>query len=577
MTPKLRHDDSQVQFTTIESSPLGEAVQDSQLLTDRQKEIRDRQQESGLLFVDAPAVKSSGQLSKLNLTSSTADANTPDIPTTPTLTTRERVPRDTYFENSPTPRRGYVHLQLDSDAPDIPSSPIAPVERRPVGDGAVVLNADHEFDEDTHMQDEIPGISTPVNSKNVSVNSSDLGPWAQPMGVAPVYISSGDTSTATNAFTQQPAQDDIARLSSPSNDSDNIQELPTTRRAKQVFVDAPTSPQLASSSPMRYEETQESFLPESVEKPALEVQATRQAVTVTPDRQDTSFSFNEDDERSVLRLATKYDRSVDTRGQDAAPATERPTLDEEQLIQTSPLSQTEDTEDVEREKEQSEYTEERPRRSKRISPTKAQKDDKSILSSPAMSPAIQARVLVAFDAPATTAPEVATEQQEPHMLEDDEDMDSLLSSPLSSVADMEVDEIDEEISLDNDEIEHTSDHIKDLTGLADHTENHESTTLHMGEAEVVDETPGEKPQTPSHFTIAMPRPETTIEAAPHPASPPPPTPSPLTGQTIITNFEQMIASLSTVTLTRSEAQKLENLIWDMKGELYAAEKRGRMA
>jgi hypothetical protein len=49
-----------------------------------------------------------------------------------------------------------------------------------------------------------------------------------------------------------------------------------------------------------------------------------------------------------------------------------------------------------------------------------------------------------------------------------------------------------------------------------------------------------------------------------------------TGSKVIGKFEEILASLRAVTLTREEAQKVENLLWDVKGELYAAEKRGRV-
>jgi hypothetical protein len=50
-----------------------------------------------------------------------------------------------------------------------------------------------------------------------------------------------------------------------------------------------------------------------------------------------------------------------------------------------------------------------------------------------------------------------------------------------------------------------------------------------------------------------------------------------TGLQVISKFEEMLASLRSVALKRDEAEKLENLLWDVKGELYAAEKRGREA
>ena len=51
----------------------------------------------------------------------------------------------------------------------------------------------------------------------------------------------------------------------------------------------------------------------------------------------------------------------------------------------------------------------------------------------------------------------------------------------------------------------------------------------------------------------------------------------VTGVHVIGKFEEILGSLRSVALTRDEAQKVENLLWDVKGELYAAEKRGREA
>ena len=53
---RLRHDDSQIQFAAIESSPLGLENRDSQMLTDRQREVKERQGLEAAMF---PEIKSS--------------------------------------------------------------------------------------------------------------------------------------------------------------------------------------------------------------------------------------------------------------------------------------------------------------------------------------------------------------------------------------------------------------------------------------------------------------------------------------------------------------------------------------
>ncbi|KAL1649454.1 hypothetical protein SLS58_001509 [Diplodia intermedia] len=49
---KLRHDDSQIDFAPIESSPMGGDSMDSQLLTDHQREVRERQHDTAAMFPD---------------------------------------------------------------------------------------------------------------------------------------------------------------------------------------------------------------------------------------------------------------------------------------------------------------------------------------------------------------------------------------------------------------------------------------------------------------------------------------------------------------------------------------------
>ena len=70
--PRLHHDDSQVHFAPIEPSPTGSNGVDSQLLTDRQKEVKERQsKETTALFSDiraSPKPKKKGsELSELEV------------------------------------------------------------------------------------------------------------------------------------------------------------------------------------------------------------------------------------------------------------------------------------------------------------------------------------------------------------------------------------------------------------------------------------------------------------------------------------------------------------------------------
>ena len=120
-TPRLRHDNSQIQFQPItSSSPMDN---ESQHLTDRQKEVRERQRANAALYSDAPT--SSPQLpsrksSQEEQVSENAVGNVQRGDSTPT----HAKTYDDLISSTPTPRRGQV-LQMD-DFNDPPSSPPVP-------------------------------------------------------------------------------------------------------------------------------------------------------------------------------------------------------------------------------------------------------------------------------------------------------------------------------------------------------------------------------------------------------------------------------------------------------------------
>ncbi|KAJ8070516.1 hypothetical protein OCU04_000890 [Sclerotinia nivalis] len=132
---KLRHDDSQIQFEAIAgSSPLSEAIYDSDLLTDRQKEVRERQAEAAAMF---PDIRSSPHPSS-RPTSKHVDNNN-ELPSrqsasklrleTPGNSQRQSTPdtqiienQDIFLASSPTPAR---HILTSKDISCPPSSPPA--------------------------------------------------------------------------------------------------------------------------------------------------------------------------------------------------------------------------------------------------------------------------------------------------------------------------------------------------------------------------------------------------------------------------------------------------------------------
>lgn len=132
VTPRLRHDDSQVQFEAIESSPMADRTVDSQLLTDKQKEVKERQRADAAMF---PDLRSSSPSFGVPREKTPADLELPSYrssskrrsKTPPAHVQRQSTPNlvlpsddDQFVASSPTPTRP---TRIDVEMPDPPSSP----------------------------------------------------------------------------------------------------------------------------------------------------------------------------------------------------------------------------------------------------------------------------------------------------------------------------------------------------------------------------------------------------------------------------------------------------------------------
>lgn len=122
-TPKvrLRHDNSQIQFEPIVSSPSNPFNQESQVLTERQKEMIERHRLSGSLFANmaAPSPTRDAVSSPVEIHSDALTAD--DLPTTTRTTPRQTLvamgPMDAFLGSSPTPhaRRSTRHTTNDGN------------------------------------------------------------------------------------------------------------------------------------------------------------------------------------------------------------------------------------------------------------------------------------------------------------------------------------------------------------------------------------------------------------------------------------------------------------------------------
>lgn len=130
-TPKarLRHDDSQIQFAPIESSPLAPSNVESQMLTERQKEVSARQAQDAAMF---PEIRSSRQgtpnstsnnLPKFALKSRKAREPLPDADSESSPTFLPDNIMQDFLGSSPTPSSSRRRSTEQSPDDDLPSSP----------------------------------------------------------------------------------------------------------------------------------------------------------------------------------------------------------------------------------------------------------------------------------------------------------------------------------------------------------------------------------------------------------------------------------------------------------------------
>ncbi|KAI9708614.1 MAG: hypothetical protein M1820_003832 [Bogoriella megaspora] len=121
---RLRHNDSQIEFTAIESSPTNFEAMESQLLTDHQKEIRAQQQAgAAAMFPDirssaksASKLATSGRDVAAEVTRNYMAANL-ERPTTPPILAHDQT--DDYLSSSPTPGSAARRDMFEIEEPEI--------------------------------------------------------------------------------------------------------------------------------------------------------------------------------------------------------------------------------------------------------------------------------------------------------------------------------------------------------------------------------------------------------------------------------------------------------------------------
>lgn len=186
-TPKarLRHDDSQIQFAAIESSPLQPEPLKSQYLTDRQKEVKERQgREAAAMF---PEIRSSPRstsrhtdyiLPKLVFKSTQNPAPKPAIDEATSPTYLPDALMNEFLGSSPTPSsKRSSDRRSDDDPPSSPPFISSHVQTNQLAD-APLAPEDHASEQVTTNGEEYPGNrytnERPPGTKGYSSNGKSI-------------------------------------------------------------------------------------------------------------------------------------------------------------------------------------------------------------------------------------------------------------------------------------------------------------------------------------------------------------------------------------------------------------------
>ncbi|KAG4266295.1 hypothetical protein FPRO04_05940 [Fusarium proliferatum] len=309
-TPRLRHDNSQIQFAPIVSSPL---VGESQHLTERQREVRERQEENASLY---PGVRSSPRTrAQAAIEESSKDAKM-QKPSRLETTPERAASYDEFINLTPTPRRGQaLHLEGLNDPPSSPPDPrrnplLSEIQTRSKARDSIVnwqfssppgspsisqqTNEDQAEVETPSAKNKTSGKNTrskrrrrrAESSKKEEVIPSSLGSQevvAEDAEALPDAPPSQDVDEIKEEHIEPPA---LTQLDSPKRTAPPpAQVLETPKSADDEFVDARSSPAKA------------------VDDQAVE----SGSKVANSQNQDSSFALSEGDESSLMRFVVELE------------------------------------------------------------------------------------------------------------------------------------------------------------------------------------------------------------------------------------------------------------------------------
>ena len=314
-TPKLRHDDSQIQFEPIDSSPMVDEAAESQLLTDRQKEVKERQKLDAAMFPDlrsSPRAKTPSTV-ELPLHRSASKAHSISSPslarqTTPTLILQAE--EDDFVTSSPTPTRANTSEPPSSppehatkmqaisyeDESDIPSSPpemvedMSNVNTTPLYPSAQIDPYAVETTRTVSTYEDTPRESIELKTSSASAVPIQTGRVTRSVSnVRPVGL---DSVFEPSQIAIDPSVVDANSLSKRHNVLATVQQVHETP----IFHDALTSPASSDGHTGNAE-----VFEDAVTSPRLDVETTATKKASSP-------VISDFDESSMLRLVKEYDQ-----------------------------------------------------------------------------------------------------------------------------------------------------------------------------------------------------------------------------------------------------------------------------
>ncbi|KAI2604608.1 hypothetical protein GGR54DRAFT_621760 [Hypoxylon sp. NC1633] len=298
-TPRVRHDDSQIQFAPIEPSSPGHDVIESQLLTDRQKEVRERQRENTALYSDIRA-SAEKRKSPRSASRDLEQAQHSEQPRAATPETNHGI--DDFVSSTPTPRRGHAPtIDYDHEMTDeIPSSP--PEPRRNL------LAEMEPGSRRSSMFQEFPVSSSPIFGSPV--------PKLRTTKTNEIIAEQEDREHVqddTMAAMDDDGPDKVAEyvqesalVDAEKSGNDNAPEEPSTPRQTRSMGKVPESSPKSNS-----EDYVDALTSPAVRTPRAlrRSNALKRAPPVVPipEAKDRSFELSYDEERSFARLVNELD------------------------------------------------------------------------------------------------------------------------------------------------------------------------------------------------------------------------------------------------------------------------------